>query len=387
MWNTLLENTLFFATLNAAQQRKFMAFAEAYGNAYKKGQGCTDPRILSLPHHKRIVQNEALAIEARFLEEFAPAVIAESKRPGTTRRAIATLMFERYPDLVRTMYKGRMEILYDIALRMMVFHQRVRFFQTTDALESMLHVTDFGHDIPAKWFHPPFDEIYIEFGEHRHFPTKMMDPSSGEHVVEGCYLFSGLSPSLHGSDLVRGFDLIIFGSPVGKCGVTNDCFIYLGLPLSDEEMPISALVDQVVDHYRTRSDFPNAHVVRPVIEHVAKVLVYLGTKEARQREVSEGTEALKRISGLKSSAKREKAARQAARLYDRIVVGPSNLPSKMDAIKAIRTTGVRPHIRRGHFRAQPYGPQHSLRRPQWIQPMLIGRDHIAGEAQPSYVIQ
>ncbi|WP_126447997.1 hypothetical protein [Sulfuricystis multivorans] len=85
----------------------------------------------------------------------------------------------------------------------------------------------------------------------------------------------------------------------------DDCFTHLGLPFSDEKMPISALVDQVVDHYRARSDFPNAQVVRPVIEHVAKVLVYLGTKEARQREVREGTEAIKRISGLKSSAKRE----------------------------------------------------------------------------------
>lgn len=382
-----MENTLFFASLTAAQQRKFMAFAEAYGRAYEKGQDCTDPRILSLPHHKRVAQNDALALEVRFLEEFAPAVVAESKRPGTSRHDIATVMFECYPDLARVMYQGRMDVLCDIGLRLMVFHQRVRSFQTTDALESMLHDTDFGQDIPAEWFRPPFDEIYIEFGERRQFPTKMVDPSSGEHVVEGCYLFSGLTPSLHGRDLVRGFDLIIFGSPVGKSGVMDDCFTHLGLPFSDERMPISALVDQVVDHYRARSDFPNAHVVRPVIEHVAKILVYLGTKEARQREVREGTDAFKRISGLKSSAKREKAARQAARLYDRIVVGPCSLPSELDAIQAIRAAGVRPHIRRGHFRAQPYGPQHSLRRPQWIQPMMIGRDHIAGAAQPSYVIQ
>jgi len=33
-----MENTLFFASLTAAQQRKFMAFADAYGRAYEKGQ-------------------------------------------------------------------------------------------------------------------------------------------------------------------------------------------------------------------------------------------------------------------------------------------------------------------------------------------------------------
>ena len=38
--------------------------------------------------------------------------------------------------------------------------------------------------------------------------------------------------------------------------------------------------------------------------------------------------------------------------------------------------------------AQAYGPQHSLRRPVWIQPTLVGKDRISGEvAHPAYVIQ
>ncbi|WP_126447991.1 hypothetical protein [Sulfuricystis multivorans] len=184
-----MENTLFFTSLTAVQQRKFMAYAEAYSRAYEKSLGCTDPHILSLPHHKRVALNNALALEVRFLEEFAPAVVAASKLPGTSRHDIATVMFECYPDLAYVMYQGRMDVLCDIGLRLMVYHQRIRYFQTTDALESMLHDTDFGQDIPAEWFRPPFDEIYIEFGEHRHFPANMFDPSSGEHVVEGCYLF------------------------------------------------------------------------------------------------------------------------------------------------------------------------------------------------------
>ena len=122
------------------------------------------------------------------------------------------------------------------------------------------------------------------------------------------------------------------------------------------------------------------------MEHVAKVLVYLGTKDARQRPVLEGTEARRRINGLKSPAKREKAKRQAARLFDRIVVGPADLPE--DLAGGHGGGSVRPHIRRGHFRAQPYGPQHSLRRPLWIQPTLVGKERISGEFQhPAYVIQ
>ena len=66
-----MKNTRFFLSLTAAQQRKFMAFASAYGDAYARGNDNRDERLLSLPHHKRIAINDAIALEARFLEEFA----------------------------------------------------------------------------------------------------------------------------------------------------------------------------------------------------------------------------------------------------------------------------------------------------------------------------
>ncbi len=381
-----MEQTRLLSALSPSQQRKFMAFAEAYGRAYMKGQGCTDAHLLALPHHKRIALFDAVALEARFLEEFAPAVVAEAKREGATRHDIATTMLECYPNLAASMFQGRFDVLCDIGLRLMVFYNRIRKFQTTDALESMLHDTDFGQDIPASWFRPPFNEVYLEFGEHRRFPTKITDPTSGEHIIEGCYLLAGLTPSLRDKSLVRGFDLILFGSPAGKTGVMDDCFTHLGLPISDESMPISALVDEVVAHYQARSDFPNASVIRPVVEHVAKILVYLGTKEARQHEVLVGTEAIKRLAAIKSSAKLEKASRQAARLYDRIIVGPSVLPPTMAGGPGSRSDGIRPHVRRGHFRAQAYGPQHSLRRPLWIEPMMIGHGRLTSATSTSYYV-
>ncbi len=269
----------------------------------------------------------------------------------------------------------------------MVHYGRVRSFQTTDALEQMLQDTDFGGDVPAAWFRPPFEEVFIEFGEHRRFPETISDPDSGEHVIEGVYVMSGLSHSKTDGQLVRAFDLIIFGSPTGKSTALDDCFIHMGLPIDDEEKPISDVVQDMVDYYASQSDFPNKHAFRPVVEHVAKVLVYLGTKDARQHKVTEGSEARRRIEGLKSPAKREKAQRQAARLYDRIVIGPAELPEDL-AGGHIGSSSVRPHVRRGHFRAQAYGPQHTLRRPVWIQPTLVGKDRISGEvAHPAYVIQ
>lgn len=379
-------DSAFFASLNPAQHRKCYNFMRSRAAANDAILVSNDERLKALPHHRRIALFDMLEHETAFLESFAPEVIAQVKNPGSTRLDIAATLQECYPLLARSVYLDRHDVLCDLALRLMVHYGRVRTFQTTDALEQMLQDTDFGADVPAAWFRPPFEEVFIEFGEHRQFPVTISDPDSGEHIVEGVYVMSGLSHSTKDGQLVRGFDLIIFGSPVGKSTALDDCFVHMGLPIDDEEKPISDVVQDVVDYYAAQSNFPNKHAFRPVVEHVAKVLVYLGTKDARQRPVKEGSEARRRINGLKSPAKREKAQRQAARLYDRIVVGPAELPD--DLAGGHGGSVVRPHIRRGHFRAQAYGPQHSLRRPVWIQPTLVGKDRISGEvAHPAYVIQ
>lgn len=365
---------------------RYLEFLRAYGDAYGKGTECSDERLLSLPHHKRIALNDALALETRFLEAFCPAVIAEAQQPDSSRHSIAETMLQESPFIAQHVYKGRFDLLCDVALRTMIHCGRIHTFQTTDALETMLLATDFGNEVPAQWFLPPFRDIYIEFGEHRRFPLTMHDPASGEHVVEGCYLLSGMSaPMTRPGPLVRGFDVIIFGSPTGKLGVTNDCFVHMGLPIDDESVSMHDLVDGVIRHYEARDDFPNAAVFRPVLTHVAKILVYLATPEARKVVNHDGSDAARRIAGMKSGSKKAKAERQAWRLYDRIVVGPSSLPGDMGAVDDPGAT-IRPHVRRGHIRAQAYGPQHSLRRPQWIQPTLVGRTSLGVSSSP-YIVR
>lgn len=380
-------DSAFFAALSLAQRRKCYNFLRSRAAANDAILASDDDRLKTLPHYQRIALHDMLKHEAVFLEEFAPKVIAQVKSPGSPRHDIATTLQDCYPLLAKSIYLDRYDVLCDLALRLMVHYGRVRSFQTTDALEQMLQDTDFGGDVPAAWFRPPFEEVFIEFGEHRRFPETISDPDSGEHVIEGVYVMSGLSHSKTDGQLVRAFDLIIFGSPTGKSTALDDCFIHMGLPIDDEEKPISDVVQDMVDYYASQSDFPNKHAFRPVVEHVAKVLVYLGTKDARQHKVTEGSEARRRIEGLKSPAKREKAQRQAARLYDRIVIGPAELPEDLAGGHS-GSSGVRPHVRRGHFRVQAYGPQHTLRRPVWIQPTLVGKDRISGEvAHPAYVIQ
>ena len=376
----------FSDSLKPADQQKFRRLITAHAAACEKLHACTDDRLFALPHHRRLALYNLLEHEAAFIEAFAPAAATEAQRPGSTRSDIALTIQQHYPLLVETVYQGRFDVLCDIALRLMVRYGRIHSFQTTDALEQLLLETDFGADVPAAWVQLPFNEVYIEFGEHRRFPVRISDPDSGEHVVEGVYVMGGLSKSFTSDRLVRGLDLIIYGSPIGKRTLLDDSFVHMGLPIDDEERPISEIVQEAVHRYAQQSNFPNNHAFQPVMEHVAKVLVYLGTRDARQHPITAGTDARRRLAGIKSTAKREKAQRQSASLYDRIVVGPSELPTGF--AEGFESGSVRPHMRRGHFRAQAYGPHHSLRRPQWIQPILVGKDKLTGDiARPEYIIQ
>lgn len=70
---------------------------------------------------------------------------------------------------------------------------------------------------------------------------------------------------------------------------------------------------------------------------------------------------LKRL-GPKTAAKLQ---RHMDRLYDRILLGPLSLPGH-----GVHDE-VSPHWRCGHFRMQPHGPRHSLRKVLFIAPTLV----------------
>ena len=382
----------YLLTLTDNRRRLLLERIKAYGDAYAKSNASTDERLLVLPHHKRIKLCNALAVEHEFLEHFAPEAVASVASMGATRGYIATVFHEMYPELSYGMYQGSFDVLCDVALRMMIHQGRIRYFQTTDSLETMLQATDFGKDCPAEWFRPPFPDIYIEFGEHHNFPVKIKDPKSGEHIIEGVYVLSGegnvLDREHRTLNRARGFEIIIFGSPVGKAGVMDDCYSHMTVVIDDESASILDLVKKTVDTHLRKSPFLNSDVFAPVIEHVAKILIYLGTREARQREVNDLQQSEKKIQGLKSPSKVAKAIRQNARLYDRVVIGPESLGDGVSAGSRDGERGVAPHVRRGHLRSQPYGPQHSLRRPQWIQPTFVGGSWAGGSVpSPSYVVR
>ena len=346
-----------------------------YFDAYQQAASITDPRLLNLPHPKRAQVGDVLHHEMAFLEAVAPAFITEIKTGHLSLDMGIGMLLHRYPDLCSEVYQGSREVLDALVLRTLVYYGHVRIFQTTDALESMLQATDLGDDLPASLFQTPFPNIFIRFGQDHRFPRSLTDPASGEHAIEGCYVFSGDVASYNDPNhIVRGFRLMIFGSPAGKSGLYDDTFTHIAVPIFDETMAIGELVQHSVDNFLSQNlNVRNPDVFAAIAKHVAKFLLYLGLKDARQAPTLEATALARQIAAIKSPAKRAKAARQMDRVFDRIVVGPTHIAAPSGHLDTGRSVSA--HLRRGHFRMQPYGPQHALRRPVWIAPTLVGNDN------------
>lgn len=339
----------YLSSLLPSEQVQYMKLARNYADSVLYGREC-NPRMLNLPHPQRIAAFGHLDAEAALFRGFAPVVWEAAGDPQATRYDMVRAFLLHHPLLAELVSDGQTEVLRDICLRLMVKAGRARQLQTTDALEELLRHSDFGSDVPGSWFRTPYPGVYIEFGSRRDFPVTMRHPESGAHIVEGCYLFEGgvrLAERGADSEPVRGYDVIICGSAAGKKSVLDDVYVHMAIAIEDEDEPVTSLVKRTIEQFRKRTGgVPNDEAFLPVIEHVAKVLVYLNTAEARRMVVTEGTEAGRRIAAIKSPAKIEKARRQAAYLYDRIVVGPTALPepSGDDSGGEMRTQIGRAHV-------------------------------------------
>ena len=380
------EFEFYFEGLPAADKAQFLKLVERYNKTTDLATACRDSATLSLPHHQRFKVFGSSDAEVAIWERFAPGTYTTAGDPAFGRLEIIADMLDRYPLLGKGMYQGDPITLMDMALRMMVAKRRFHVFQTTDALEAMLSETDFADDLEARWFIPPYPCMYIEFGQSRSSPLRIMDEKSGEHIVEGCYLISGdVHPFNDFSvEAVRGYDLIVFGSPVGKAnGLFDDTFTQVGIPIFAEDAPMKEIIEKTLSYDSaalpeiTRRNGP---ALKAIIEHLAKCLTYINMPDARRIDCKDGALASKALEAIKNPAKKEKAQRKSANQYNRIIVGPENSPLLMTPHSLGQ--GVRPHFRRGHFRQQAYGPKSTLRRPQWIQPMLIGKDRLDGLIEP-----
>jgi hypothetical protein len=275
-------------------------------------------------------------------------------------------------------------------------------FQTRNTLEQRLVLTDIGADMPCQFFRLPYDRIFLECGETRSSPLRIHNAQSGEHVFEGAYL-EQFSQVLKGVP-VRVVYIMLIGSPVGKAHLADDAYYTLSVIFEDDEDSLETVLNRVFEHTHetvreNASILPTGHfrdfgekdraAIRAAVFHVAKVLLYLNSQDARTESLKERSTLAKQLAGLRGGGKISKVQRKLHKAYDRILVGTPNLP-KLDAsaaLGAIQTGQKSAHWRRGHFRNQAYGPSWSLHRAVYIEPVLVhGELESAAPSRKTYKI-
>ncbi|MFM0327057.1 hypothetical protein [Caballeronia glebae] len=236
--------------------------------------------------------------------------------------------------------------------------------EPTEALQTWLAHTDISQDVPAALLKLPFPAIFIRFGPQM---AQAVDATLWASVnrpltTSGVYVLETLTANHR--ELV---------------------FMAVGVTLEHEqEMPHTlqlifddesdSLIDHVINLERKRAVGSDSSVA--MIQMCIKVLLYLQTAGAVRIDDLHRHETIVPLApanGKKASIEQRLAGRrkQVARRYNRIIVGPAQLPAQV----IHHTPGEKaPHWRAGHMRMQAHGPQHSLRKLIFIAPTLIRAD-------------
>jgi hypothetical protein len=118
--------------------------------------------------------------------------------------------------------------------------------------------------------------------------------------------------------------------------------------------------------------------LQPMLEYVAKVLLYMRLGVAQVREYTPYSTAPRVFPGL-GRRKREERLAQLEQLYDRYIIGPATWAETELGTEGDQLTAgheLPPHWRRGHFRQQAHGPRGSLRKLLFIAPTIVRADRL-----------
>ena len=227
--------------------------------------------------------------------------------------------------------------------------------ELTPALEQQLTHSDIGDDLPVCLFRAPAPACFLRFGQI--FQDAII--SAPEHTatekrhLTGVYLFDGRNSGARSIDLVCVFLL-------PQVGVYSTRTIEL--VFYDENESVLAQIRRACQIPELRP-----HLVS-IIQTVAKVFFYYqqpGVPHVTESDYTAAQHQLARRSGKKAT----KVLRRITNLYDRVVLGPAEFVQRQHG-------ELTPHLRRGHFRLQPYGPECSLRKVIFLAPTWVGADRM-----------
>jgi hypothetical protein len=262
-------------------------------------------------------------------------------------------------------------------------------FVVDDALVELLEHTDIAEDIPVTYLTPPYAGLYLELGKNRQHALVLPNISTGDHILEGAYIEQGThwdgTPSLH---------ILLVGSPVGKDNALDDSTFSLHVTLAEPDRSLPEVLRESFEraHAHSKADglraTPSSFYApaQTALLMIAKVLLYINMPDVRRTVHAERSNAEKDLARVKATAKRAKAQRKLAKLYDYVLISSTATEKGAPGEGVPRTGAVRAHWRRGHLRMQPHGPQRSLRKLIHILPVLVGQPS-ADSVPPEYRIK
>lgn len=335
----------------------------------------------------------------RFGSDFEPLkalLISEDDNSNIFRMAPDLVKFQEWlassSDSMFSLMNGRASDRDSMATAALAARQaleRLRFrlcggalFETTANLDDALDQSDFGN-VPAEYFRLPHTICYFRFGQGRRglrMDLPEIDKSISECFLDGCYL----------RELQQPWGRSIILTATLRCPNAqkrySQAFNFMPIEIRDESATVEALLEQTFWRTQARIEAQESHLLKALVFHVAKILLYLQSEHAETSDVHERSDVLARLTraGTKKQAKME---RKIGRCFDRIVVGPKQQVSP----KPLLNSGgqVAPHWRRGHFRHQAHGPERSQRKLLWIKPILVHAEVIGGTtiSPKAYVVK
>lgn len=361
-----------------------------------------DPQLMALPHPIRVpaAQPAYVQVMSKMLKPAAWSTLSGLFRNNSLMtsdilgKVIDQPGFEPLRRLVQLSARlpGGSEVgnLYGnmLCVRQAVAPQP--YFRIDDTLCELLVNTDLDDDIPLDVLKAPYPRFYVEFGQSRKLPLHLPNHLSGEHILEGAYVEVGTR-----EEVGRGLYVLLTASPLGKRNALDDATHAVFLPL-EKHMSLQQAIHWSFDKGNENARehgliTPPVDTLAPALEclnFLAKTLLYIGLPEARRSVHPDRTQWQKSHSALKSTAKRSKAERKGRQLVDYILISaPTSQQEEPRGMDDTRK-GPKPHWRRGHYRMQAHGPQHSLRKLTFISPLLVNAsDGSTVETAPEYRVR
>jgi hypothetical protein len=239
-------------------------------------------------------------------------------------------------------------------------------------LNERLIMTDLGLDIESQFLVLPYNFFYLHFEDAR--SDLQWEENGLVATIEGAFIHQ------HGSsNAANGRQRIV---EIG-CMASTDSgeqlfYLDVRLVIEDEGEMLESVMKRTRDMMDPAPDDQWWKFMLSVIEEIVKVMIYLGTKDARREDRPERTRFLEGIN-KKSASQKTRALIKANELYDYILVGPEKA---FDEITAPGLSGkkVKPHFRRGHRHTVSYGRVRELKRIEMFPPVIINA-HLIGSAE------